>query len=47
MIKTLIFLKIVRLTEAVYTKTEMNNVWNVNFLENSSLGILLISLCFP
>ena len=25
--------------ETVFTKTEMNNEWNVNFLQNSYLGI--------
>ena len=26
-------------SEAVFTKTEMNNDWNVNFIQESHLGI--------
>ena len=26
-------------TEAVFTQTEMNNEWNINFLQNSPLDI--------
>ena len=30
-------------TEAVFTKTGMNNEWNINFLQNSALGISIYS----
>ena len=33
------FKKVLRLTEAVFTKTEMNTEWNDNFFQNSPLGI--------
>ena len=26
-------------TEAIFTKTEMNNEWKINFLQNSPLGM--------
>ena len=38
MVLHVVYLKCIK-TKDVFTKTEINNEWNINFLHNSPLGI--------